>query len=131
MKHLHRFNENHEYILSNQDIIDFFSEWSDDNPNSVTITDIIINTDKKEVYKPTTYLKDPTKIVKGKMVQLFISKPSGLSLSNMGIMWSCMDNFEDLSSAIEYILRNSIFMLEMRISIIQLVMITEDYISHS
>lgn len=103
---IQRFNESHENNLSDQDIIDFFSEWSDDNPDSVRIEDIIINTSKKEIYKPTTYLKDPTKIVKGKMVQLFISEPNGLSLSHVAMnvgMGSCMDNFDDLSKAIEYI----------------------------
>lgn len=107
MKFLRKYNEsaNGTEKLSDQDIIDFFSEWYDDDPSSVEINDIIINTRTKDVLKPTTYFSNVDDFIKGKMIKLLISESNGLSLSGT----DCLTDFNVLESAISTIKRFYIY----------------------
>ena len=58
MKHLRRFNENESFNTSDDDIREFFFDYTDENPNSLKIENGLVY--DGQFITDTTYMKDPS-----------------------------------------------------------------------
>ena len=106
MKHLKKFNESSEkFNFSDRDIIEFFYDFTDEDPDCLTIKDVMIH--DNYVIAPTSYMKNPSKYKKAKLIQFTIGKsipfqrPHGIINGTA----ACMTEFDKLKSAIEVIER--------------------------
>jgi hypothetical protein len=101
MKHLKKFNENGEAVAfknTDQDIQLFFTDYSDENPNALTIKNglVLRNGNDARFLDDTTYIKDPSKYRRAKLITLRVGKPNGIKLK----MGNCMTDLEMLSNTL-------------------------------
>jgi hypothetical protein len=101
MKHLKKFNESEEVTFKNSDVDIqlFFTDYTDDNPDSLKIIDGLV-VDGKFI-SDTTYLKDGSKYRRAKLVKLNVAKPNGISIG----MNKCLTDIEVLSNLLSDINR--------------------------
>lgn len=96
MKHLKKFNESDEsFKNTNQDIELFFTDYTDENPDALEIKDGLIYDGR--VIDPTTYMKDPSKYRKCKVITLEVGKTNGINTKNDG---RCFTSFDILKNAL-------------------------------
>ena len=92
MKHLKKFNESEEIKFKNtdEDIQLFFTDYTDEDPNSLKITNGLVFNDK--FISDTSYMKDTSKYRRAKLVELRVDKPDGISVG----MYKCLTNIDVL-----------------------------------
>ena len=80
MKYLekHPVKINESFKNTNDEILEFFSGYYDENPDNFKIKDVLLH-DNKEVVDVTPYLKNPSKYRKAKLVTVKVDKPNGPS----------------------------------------------------
>lgn len=106
-----KFNESNieEEFVTNQEIEEFFYEWTDEEEGKLEIKEILIVEDKfnksGRVIPYTTYIKNPSKTKKGKLVTLTIKKPNGVNLSSVSSMSNSFTDFKTLEKALNDIKR--------------------------
>lgn len=101
MKHLRKFNESSETVTfknTDEDIQLFFTDYSDDNPNALTIKNglVLKNGNDARFIDDTNYMKDPSKYRRAKLITLRVGKPNGIQLE----MVKCMTDLEMLSNTL-------------------------------
>lgn len=101
MKHLKKFNESEEIKFKNtdEDIQLFFTDYTDEDPNSLKITNGLVFNDK--FISDTSYMKDTSKYRRAKLVELRVDKPDGISVG----MDKCLTNIDVLSNLLSDINR--------------------------
>ena len=105
MKHLKKFNEDNnvrefdEY--SNDDIKLLFTDYTDEDPDSLTIKNVLIY--NGSVVEDTPYMKDVSKYRKAKVVTLALGKLDGISLP--GMSGKCSTSFDKLQKVMKEINR--------------------------
>lgn len=103
MKHLKKFNESVEtktFKNTDSDIRVFFTDYTDDKPDSLTIKNGLIYNGR--VVEETTYMKDPSKYRRCKVITLDIDQPENGIITSGG---KCMTDLDSLSNVIEDIKR--------------------------
>lgn len=100
MKHLRRFNENESFKTSDDDIREFFFDYTDENPNSLKIENGLVY--DGQFITDTTYMKDPSKYRKAKLITLEVCDANGISTKGMG---KCLTNLDVLQRLLEDIKR--------------------------
>ena len=102
MKHLRKFNEASEETVTfkntDEDIQLFFTDYSDDDPNALTIKNglVLKNGNDTRFVDDTTYIKDYSKYRRAKLITLRVGKPNGIQLK----MGKCMTDLEMLSNTL-------------------------------
>ncbi len=102
MKHLRNFNESSEETVTfkntDQDIQLFFTDYTDENPNALTIKNglVLKNGNDARFIDDTTYMKDTYKYRRAKLITLRVGKPNGIQLK----MGKCMTDIEMLSNTL-------------------------------
>jgi len=101
MKHLRKFNEESESVTfknTDQDIQLFFTDYSDENPNALTIKNglVLKNGNDARFVDDTAYMKDASKYRRAKLITLRVGKPDGIQLK----MGKCMTDLEMLSNTL-------------------------------
>ena len=105
MKHLKKFNEDNnvrefdEY--SDDDIKLLFTDYTDEDPDSLTIKNVLIYNGK--VVEDTPYMKDVSKYRKAKVVTLELGELDGISLP--GMSGKCSTSFDKLQKVMKEINR--------------------------
>ena len=105
MKHLKKFNEDNnvrefdEY--SDDDIKLLFTDYTDEDPDSLTIKNVLIY--NGSVVEDTPYMKDVSKYRKAKVVTLALGKLDGISLP--GMSGKCSTSFDKLQKVMKEINR--------------------------
>lgn len=97
MKHLRKFNESVEAVTfknTDEDIQLFFTDYSDENPNALTIKNGLVYDGK--FVEDTSYIKDASKYRRAKLITLRVGKPNGIQV-NSG---KCMTDLEMLSNTL-------------------------------
>jgi hypothetical protein len=103
MKHLKKFNENTEvksFKNSDDDIRMFFTDYTDDRPGSLTIENGLVY--DGQFITDTTYMKDPSKYRRAKLITLDVCDADGISTKGMG---KCLTNLEVLQNLLSDIER--------------------------
>lgn len=98
MKHLKKFNESVDpksFKNDNEDIKYFFTDYTDENPDALTITDALIY--EGRVIDNTTYMKDTSKYRRCKVIKLIVGKSDGIETKNEG---HCFTSFDILKNAV-------------------------------
>jgi len=103
MKYLRRFIESQDVREFDEhtdaDIRQLFTDYTDENPDSLTIKNVFIVDGR--VKEETPYMKDVSKFRKAKMVTLSLGKLDGISID----MDKCMTSFEKLKDVLHEIER--------------------------
>ena len=105
MKYLKKFNEENnvrefdEY--SDEDIKYLFTDYTDEDPDSLTIKNVLIY--NGSVVDETPYMKDVSKFRKAKVVTLALGKLDGISLP--GMSGKCSTSFDKLQKVMKEINR--------------------------
>ena len=115
MKHLFKFNESKRILIAtsgtDEDIKQFFYDWTDEDPNCLKIEDCLIYDNKpmenghtrgiigRQVVKNTTYIKDSSKYKKAKLIKFTVAKLDGISIDGA----SCLTDIKVLQDAISLI----------------------------
>lgn len=100
MKHLKSFNESDVSFKNDDDDIKlFFTDYTDDNPESLTIQDGLVYDGR--FIEDTSYIKDPSKYRRAKLVTLTVSKPDGINVHT----GKCLTDIETLSNLLSDIKR--------------------------
>jgi hypothetical protein len=98
MKHLRKFNESSEETVTfkntDEDIQLFFTDYTDENPNSLKITNGLVY--DGEFKSDTPYMKDTSKYRRAKLIELNVGKANGVSISS----GKCMTDLEMLSNTL-------------------------------
>jgi hypothetical protein len=97
MKHLRKFNEAEEAVTfknTDEDIQLFFTDYTDENPDALNIKNGLIYDGR--FVEDTTYMKDPSKYRRAKLITLRVGKTDGIQL-NMG---KCLTDLEMLSNTL-------------------------------
>jgi hypothetical protein len=98
MKHLRKFNESSEESVTfkntDEDIQLFFTDYTDENPKALTITNGLVY--DGEFKSDTTYMKDTSKYRRAKLIELNVGKADGINIS----MKKCMTDLETLSNVL-------------------------------
>jgi hypothetical protein len=103
MKHLKKFNEDNnvrefdEY--SDEDIKMLFTDYTDEDPDSLKIENVLIYDGR--VIKETPYMKDVSKYRKAKVVTLDLGDLDGISLP--GMSGKCSTSFDKIQKVIKEI----------------------------
>ena len=100
MKHLRRFNENESFKTSDDEIREFFFDYTDENPNSLKIENGLVY--DGQFITDTTYMKDPSKYRKAKLITLEVCDANGISTKGMG---KCLTDLDVLQRLLEDIKR--------------------------
>ena len=106
MKHLKKFNEDNINIrefdeYSDDDIKLLFTDYTDEDPDSLTIKNVLIY--NGSVVEDTPYMKDVSKYRKAKVVTLALGKLDGISLP--GMSGKCSTSFDKLQKVMKEINR--------------------------
>ena len=102
MKHLRKFNESSEETVTfkntDEDIQLFFTDYSDDDPNALTIKNglVLKNGNDARFIDDTSYIKDPSKYRRAKLITLRVGKTDGVQLH----MGKCLTDLEMLSNTL-------------------------------
>lgn len=103
MKYLRRFIESQEVREFDEhtdlDIRQLFTDYTDENPDSLTIKNVVIL--DNHVKDVTPYMKDVSKYRKAKMVTLSLGKVDGISIG----MEKCLTSFDKLKDVLHEIER--------------------------
>ena len=103
MKYLRRFIESQEVREFDEhtdlDIRQLFTDYTDENPDSLTIKNVVIV--DNHVKDVTPYMKDVSKYRKAKMVTLSLGKVDGISIG----MEKCLTSFDKLKDVLHEIER--------------------------
>ena len=99
MKHLRKFNESDTFKNDNEDIALFFTDYTDENPNSLEITNGLVYDGR--FIQDTSYMKDTSKYRRAKLIKLRVSKPDGINIHT----GKCLTDIEILSSLLSDIKR--------------------------
>jgi len=103
MKYLRRFIESQEVREFDEhtdlDIRQLFTDYTDENPDSLTIKNVVIV--DNHVKDVTPYMKDVSKYRKAKMVTLSLGKLDGINIG----MEKCLTSFEKIKEVINEIER--------------------------
>ncbi len=101
MKYLdkHPIKLNESFKNTNEEILDFFIDYYDEDPNNFKIEDVLLY-DNKEVKKVSPYLKEPSKYKKAKLVTVKVDKPSG-PLYNMSNFSNSLETLQNILSDLE------------------------------
>lgn len=99
MKYLKGIFEDNNFKNDDKDILLFFTDYYDKNPNNFIIKNVLVY-DNKKVIEKTPYLKEPSKYRKGKLVKVKIDKPDGINFSSSNSLTS-LSVLQDLLSDIE------------------------------
>lgn len=103
MKHLKKFNETTEaksFKNSDDDIRMFFTDYTDDKTGSLTIENGLVY--DGQFITDTTYMKDPSKYRRAKLITLDVCDADGISTKGMG---KCLTNLEVLQNLLSDIER--------------------------
>ena len=100
MKHLRRFNENESFKTSDDEIREFFFDYTDENPNSLKIENGLVYDGR--FITDTSYMKDPSEYRKAKLITLEVCDADGISTKGMG---KCLTNLDVLQNLIADIKR--------------------------
>ena len=106
MKHLKKFNEDSKNVrefdeYSDEDIKYLFTDYTDEDPDSLTIKNVLIY--NGSVIEETPYMKDVSKFRKAKVVTLALGKLDGISLP--GMSGKCSTSFDKLQKVMKEINR--------------------------
>ena len=101
MKYLKKYNESEVKTFKNDntDIGYFFTDYTDENPGSLTITDALIVNNR--VIDMTTYIKDTSKYKKCKVIKLVCGKSDGIKTKNEGHCFTSFDILKNVVADIE------------------------------
>ena len=97
MKHLRKFNEAVEAVTfknTDEDIQMFFTDYTDENPNALTIKNGLVYDGK--FVEDTSYIKDVSKYRRAKLITLRVGKTDGVQLH----MGKCLTDLEMLSNTL-------------------------------
>ena len=98
MKYLRKFNEATEETVTfkntDEDIELFFTDYTDENPNALKITNGLVY--DGEFKSDTAYMKDTSKYRRAKLIELNVGKANGVSISS----GKCMTDLEMLSNTL-------------------------------
>jgi len=98
MKHLRKFNESSEGTVTfkntDEDIQLFFTDYTDENPNALKITNGLVY--DGQFKSDTPYMKDTSKYRRAKLIELNVGKANGVSISSR----KCMTDLEMLSNTL-------------------------------
>ena len=101
MKHIRRFNENESFKTSDDEIREFFFDYTDERgPDSLKIENGLVY--DGQFITDTTYMKDPSKYRKAKLITLEVCDADGISTKGMG---KCLTNLDVLQNLIADIKR--------------------------
>jgi hypothetical protein len=101
MKHLRKFNESTEettFKNTDEDIELFFTDYTDENPNALTIKNglVLKNGNDARFIDDTSYIKDPSKYRRAKLITLRVGKTDGVQLHT----GKCLTDLEMLSNTL-------------------------------
>jgi hypothetical protein len=102
MKHLRKFNESTEETVTfkntDEDIELFFTDYTDENPNALTIKNglVLKNGNDARFIDDTSYMKDPSKYRRAKLITLRVGKTDGVQLHT----GKCLTDLEMLSNTL-------------------------------
>jgi hypothetical protein len=97
-KHPVKINES--FKNTDNDILEFFSEYYDENPNNFKIENVLLF-NNKEVVKVTPYLKEPSKYRKAKLVTVRVDgEPKGPS-HGMSKFSTSLETLQNILSDLE------------------------------
>lgn len=100
MKYLRKIFENeNKFKNTNEDILMFFTDYYDENPDNFKIKNVLVF-DNKEVVEETPYMKTPSKYRRGKLIKVKIAKPDGIRFSGSSSLTS-IEVLQDLLNDIE------------------------------
>lgn len=100
MKYLRKiFEDENKFKNTDEEILMFFTDYYDEDPNNFSITNVLVF-DNKEVVEETPYMKAPSKYRKGKLIKVKIAKPDGIRFSGSSSLTS-ISVLQDLLSDIE------------------------------
>lgn len=98
MKHLRKFNESTEETVTfkntDEDIELFFTDYTDENPNALTIKNGLVYDGK--FVEDTSYIKDASKYRRAKLITLRVGKTDGIQLNTS----KCLTDLEMLSNTL-------------------------------
>jgi hypothetical protein len=97
MKHIRKFNESGEAVTfknTDEDILYFFTDYTDEDPNALKIKNGLIYDGR--FIEDTSYMKDPSKYRRAKLITLRVGKPDGIQIH----MGKCMTDLEMLSNTL-------------------------------
>lgn len=103
MKHLKKFNESDEvktFKNTDEDIQMFFTDYTDENSDALTIKNGLVYDDR--FVEDTSYMKNPSKYRRAKLITLNVCEADGISTPGMG---SSLTNLEVLQNLLEDIKR--------------------------
>ena len=101
MKHIRRFNENESFKTSDDEIREFFFDYTDERgPDSLKIENGLVY--DGQFITDTSYMKDPSKYRKAKLITLEVCDADGISTKGMG---KCLTNLDVLQNLIADIKR--------------------------
>ena len=101
MKHLRKFNESTETVTfknTDEDIQLFFTDYTDENPNALTIKNglVLKHGNDARFIDDTTYMKNPSNYRRAKLITLKVGKPDGIQIHS----GKCMTDLEMLSNTL-------------------------------
>ncbi len=97
MKYLKKFYEDVEtFKNTDEDIQMFFTDYTDEDPNSLSIENVLINTKDKRIISETPYIKDISKFRRAKKITLNIGKADGI-ITRSG---TCLTSFDILKETV-------------------------------
>lgn len=102
MKHLKKFNETTEvksFKNTDEDIRMFFTDYTDDRPGSLTIENGLVY--DNHFITDTSYMKDPSKYRKAKLITLDVCDVNGISTKGMGRCLTDLEVLQNLLSDIQ------------------------------
>jgi hypothetical protein len=104
MKHIRKFNENKEEVKefknTDDDIRMFFTDYTDENSNALTIKNGLVYDGR--FIDDTSYMKNPSKYRRAKLITLSVCDADGISTPGMG---KCITNLEVLQNLLDDIKR--------------------------
>ena len=104
MKHLKSFNENKEEVKefknTDDDIRMFFTDYTDESPDALTINNGLVYDGR--FIDDTSYMKNPSKYRRAKLITLSVCDADGISTPGMG---KCITNLEVLQNLLDDIKR--------------------------
>lgn len=83
-----------------EEILEFFIEYKDDDPDNFKIEDVLIFKNKR-VVSATPYVKNTKDYKKGKLVTVMVDKPDGLESSYGGNFSNSIEKLRDIIADIE------------------------------
>lgn len=103
MKHLKKFNESDEtktFKNTDDDIKMFFTDYTDENPDALTIKNGLVYDGR--FMDDTSYMKNPSKYRRAKLITLSVCDADGISTPGMG---KCITDLEVLQNLLDDIKR--------------------------